>query len=220
MTDPAPGARGETSTQELTRAQSALVRRVAESRATVPDLTLEAEVDAGGPAEQEQLPLDRVIRAVASALRTHPRANGAYRDGGWELHGRVNVGVAVERDAAFLVPTIFDADGLTVEAIAAARADLTGRVAEGTIVSPELAGGTFTVWDAGPGGAARLTPVLVPGQAAALGVGALRPAPVVRDERVEAGHLLSLTLVCDHRILFGEAAAAFLGDVVRGLSVS
>lgn len=220
MTDPAAGARGETRTQELTRAQAALVRRVAESRATVPDLTLGADVDAGPLLDGEPAVLDRVIHAAARALRSHPRANGSYRDGGWEEHGRVNVGVAVERDDTFVVPTIFDADTLAVEAIAAARADLAGRAADGSLASPELAGGTFTVWDTGPEGAARLTPVLVPGQAGALGVGAPRPAAVVRDGRVEAGHLLSLTLVCDHRILFGRAANAFLADLVLGLSIS
>jgi pyruvate dehydrogenase E2 component (dihydrolipoamide acetyltransferase) len=220
MTDPATGARGETRAQELTRPQAALVRRVAESRATVPDLTLEADVDAGDLLGGEEPLLDLVIHAAGQALRAHPQANGSYRDGGWEQHGRVNVGVAVERDATFVVPTIFDADTLAVEAVAAARADLAGRAADGSLTSPELAGGTFTVWDAGPGGAARLTPVLVPGQAGALGVGAPRPAAVVRAGRVEAGHLLTLTLVCDHRILFGHTAAAFLADLVRGLSVA
>ena len=53
---------------------------------------------------------DMVVKACALALREHPRANGAYRDGRFELYSRVNVGVAVAAQDALVVPTVFDAD--------------------------------------------------------------------------------------------------------------
>ena len=53
---------------------------------------------------------DMVVKACALALREFPRANGAYRDGRFELYSRVNVGVAVAAQDALVVPTVFDAD--------------------------------------------------------------------------------------------------------------
>ena len=51
-----------------------------------------------------------VVKACAIALRRFPRANGAYKDGRFELYSRVNVGIAVAAQDALVVPTVFDAD--------------------------------------------------------------------------------------------------------------
>ena len=65
---------------------------------------------------------DMVVKAAATALREHPRVNGAYRDGKFELYGDVNVGVAVAAQDALVVPTIFDADQKSLGADRARRA--------------------------------------------------------------------------------------------------
>ena len=91
---------------ELTRTQRTIARRMAESKATIPDFALQAEIDmeecVALRAELKRLSTqgaptynDMVVKACALALREHPRANGSYRDGRLELHARVNVGVAV-----------------------------------------------------------------------------------------------------------------------------
>ncbi len=79
-----------------------------------------------------------VVKASALALREHPRANASYRDGAFELHSRVNVGVAVASEDALVVPTVFDADTKSLGEIARETRALAERVREGTVTPPEL----------------------------------------------------------------------------------
>ncbi len=223
----AGSAKGEVTPVELTKTQQVIARRMAESKATVPDFTLTTEVDASSLVELRaqlkalggEAPVpsfnDMVVKACALALRAHPRANGAYRDGRFELFSRVNVGVAVAAEDALVVPTVFDADRKSLGEIAREARALAERVRAGSITPPELAGGTFTVSNLGMFGITQFTAVINPPQAAILAVGALREAAVVRDGALAAGHLMSLTLSCDHRILYGAPAAEFLA-AVRG----
>ena len=88
-------------------------------------------------------------RPVRSRCGSIPRANGAYRDGRFELYSRVNVGVAVAAQDALVVPTVFDADRKGLRQIAADARALAGKVRDGSITPPELSGGTFTVSNLG-----------------------------------------------------------------------
>ena len=81
----------------------------------------------------------------------------------------------------------------------------------GAVTPPELSSGTFTVSNLGMYGIKRFTAVINPPQAAILAVGALVERPVVRDGAVVPGHVMPVTLACDHRILYGAEAAEFLG---------
>jgi pyruvate dehydrogenase E2 component (dihydrolipoamide acetyltransferase) len=214
---------------ELTRLQAIVARRMTESRATVPDFSVEVDVDADGLVElqadlRERLPdgprpsyNDFVIKACALALRSHPRVNGAYRDGHIELHDRVNVGLAVAAEGALLVPVVADADIKSVGAIATETRRLVERARTGALTPPDVGGGTFTVSNLGMFGVARFTAVVNPPQAAILAVGALAQRPVVRDGDVRPGHVMTLTLCVDHRVLFGVDAAAFLAEVRASL---
>src|SRR4051794_2187323 len=96
----APTAKGEVTTMEPTRAQRSLARRVAEAKATIPDVTLQAEAAVGATDALEA----RVIKACGAALRDVPRANASYRDAAFELYSRVNVGFTVWGDDAPVVP--------------------------------------------------------------------------------------------------------------------
>ena len=125
-----------------------------------------------------------MIKAAALALRDFPRANGAYRDGQFELYSRVNVGVAVAGQDALVVPTVFDADKKSLGTIAAEARRLAERVREGKITPPELSAGTFTISNLGMYGIRRFVAVINPPQAAILAVGELSPRPVVRDGEV------------------------------------
>jgi pyruvate dehydrogenase E2 component (dihydrolipoamide acetyltransferase) len=158
-----------------------------------------------------------VVKASALALREHPRVNGSYRDGRFELHGRVNVGIAVAADEALLVPTVFDADVKSLGAIAAETRALAEQCRAGSITPPQLGGGTFTVSNLGMFGVTAFTAIVNQPQAAILAVGALRRRPVVRDDAIVARHTLHLRLSCDHRILYGADAARFLARVCAHL---
>ncbi len=205
--------------EELSRGGRTVARRVAEAKATVPEHTLSVEVDMeacaalrargeGGPPTPTYE--DMVVRGCALALREHPRANGAHRDGHLEAYGRVNVGLAIHGPGALTVPTVFDADQRSLAEIAATTRGLAERVARGTITSSELGGATFTVSSLD---VRAFTAILTPPQAGVLACGAVEPRAVVHEGEVAARRRMDLTLTCDHRILFGADAAAFLGRV-------
>jgi len=50
-------------------------------------------------------------------------------------------------------------------------------------------------------------------QAAILAVGAIEPRAVVRDGELVARHTMTVTLTCEHRILYGADAAQFLARI-------
>jgi pyruvate dehydrogenase E2 component (dihydrolipoamide acetyltransferase) len=220
----ATSARGRTTVEQPTRLQQTVARRMAESKATVPEFVLFADVEMSActrmrtqlKALQDPAPSynDLIVKAVALALREHPRANGSYRDGRFDLHGRVNVGVAVAADDALVVPTLFDADRASLGEIARETRRLAAAVRDGAITPAELAGGTFTVSNLGMFGVSAFTAIVNPPQAAILSVGAIERRPVVADDgAIVAGEPLRLGLNCDHRILYGADAARFLARV-------
>ena len=200
-------ARGTVERVEPTKAQRAVARRMAESKATAPHLYLDAEVRTHADAPE------RVIHAVALALSEFPRLNGAYRDGTFETYSRINVGIALEGGDSMVVPTIFDADRKSAAEIAAELRQLTARAAAGALTSPELAGGTFTVATAAVGSIRALAAVLNQGQAAALAIGPVTQRALVRDGTVVAGPALTATLSCDGRMIGVEEGARFLDRV-------
>jgi pyruvate dehydrogenase E2 component (dihydrolipoamide acetyltransferase) len=220
----AVSAKGEATVHRLNRLQQTVARRMAESRATVPDFELRCEVEMSSVVElRERLreiadPApsynDFILKAVALALREFPRVNGAYRDGAVETYNRINLGIAVAAEDALVVPTIFDADRMSLGEIARTARELAARVREGSISPAELAGGTFTVSNLGMYGIDSFSAVINPPQAAILAVGSLKPRPVVLEEgELAARPTVNLSLACDHRVLYGADGARFLHRV-------
>ncbi len=211
---------------ELSRLQRTVSRRMAESKATAPDFALEVEVDmtlcielrsrlketAGDGAVPSYN--DMIVKAAALAAREHPKVNGAYRDGAFELYPEVNVGVAVAAQDALVVPVVRGADQKSLGEIARNARALIEKVREGSITPPELSGGTITVSNLGMYGIDRFTAIINPPQASILSVGALKKKPAVDEKgRVVARDLMTITMACDHRILYGADGAEFLSRV-------
>ena len=199
---------------------------MSESKATAPHFYLEAEIDmsraveararlkaAAGEGEVVPSFNDMVVKACALALTEFPRANGAYRDGRFELYSRVNVGVAVAARDALVVPTVFDADRKGLRQIATDSRALAERVRSGAITPPELSGGTFTVSNLGMFGIDSFSAVINAPQAGILAVGAIVERPAVRDGEIVPAQLMNVTLACDHRILYGADGARFLARI-------
>jgi pyruvate dehydrogenase E2 component (dihydrolipoamide acetyltransferase) len=219
----APSGKGGVEVVEPNRLQAVIARRMAEAKATVPHFQVQTDVVMDAAVSfREQLKgggtgvpslNDLIVKAAALALREHPLANGAYRDGHFELHSRVNVGIAVAADHALVVPTIFDADQKSLGTIAAESRRLAERVRGGEVTPAELSGATFTVSNLGMYGMTAITPVINPPQAAILGVGALREVLARVDGDIIDRRLMTLTLSCDHRILYGADAAVFLSTI-------
>ena len=235
-------AKGETTIVELTRTQQTIARRMAESKATIPDFSLQMEIDMEACValraelkrlSPEEAPTynDMIVKACALALREHPRANGSYRDGKLQLHSRVNVGIAVASEDALVVPTVFDAEFKSLGEIARETRALAERVRAGTVTPPELSGGTFTVsatWGCTACGASPRSSI--PHKPRSCAVGSLARRAVVHAGGADAGrrvddpqrgesaeivarHTLTVTLVCDHRVLYGADAARFLARI-------
>jgi len=219
------GAKGEVEYHELTRLQQTVTRRMAESKATAPDFSISLDVDmTDAIALRQRLKdvteaapsfNDMVVKASAMALKEYPRVNGAYRDGKFELYSNVNVGVAVAAQDTLVVPTIFEADSKSLGQIARDARGLIRKVRDRKITPPEVSGGTFTVSNLGMYGIREFTAIINPPQAALLTVGALekRPAVDADSSRMVARDQMTLTLVCDHRILYGADGAQFLARV-------
>jgi pyruvate dehydrogenase E2 component (dihydrolipoyllysine-residue acetyltransferase) len=219
-------AKGSAEVQELTKAQQVVARRMAESKATAPHFYLETEIDMSrcveargrikaAAKEGEVVPSfnDMVVKAAGIALREFPRANGAYKDGRFELYSRVNVGIAVAAQDSLVVPTVFDADKKGLREIAAESRALAERVRDGSVTPPELSGGTFTVSNLGMYGITNFAAVINQPQAGILAVGAITEKPVVRGGEISTAHLMGVNLACDHRILYGADGAEFLARI-------
>jgi pyruvate dehydrogenase E2 component (dihydrolipoamide acetyltransferase) len=207
---------------ELTPTQRTIAQRMTESRAQIPEFTLEAEIDMEAAAEardelrtlgREPLPSfnDLVVKATALALRRHPALNSSWADGRIRRHQHVNLGIAVATDDALYVPTLPDADALPIFELAALARDRIEKVLGGSIGPEELRDGTFTVSNLGMFGIRRFHAVINPPQAAILAVGEVSRRPVVGDDgAIVARHRMDVALSCDHRVVYGAQAAQFL----------
>jgi pyruvate dehydrogenase E2 component (dihydrolipoamide acetyltransferase) len=216
--------RGEVRVVELTATQATIARRMQQSVSEIPSFTVSADADVsevvalrrGAREETSQAPSlnDFVVKAAALTLRELPRFNASYVDGTVEEYARVNVGVAVATDDALLVPVIADADRRTLGELAAETRRLADGARRRSLRPEDLHGGTFTVSNLGMFGVRSFTAIVDPPQTAILAVGG------VRREPVEAGaggvvfrDVLTLTLSCDHRVVYGADGARFLSRV-------
>ena len=219
-------AKGETSSVKLTRLQQTIARRMSEAKATAPHFYLSTEIDMSAcvearagikasAAEGSVIPSfnDMIVKACAIALTEFPNANGSYRDGQIEHHSRVNIGVAVAATEALVVPVVTDSDQKGLVEIATMTRELAGKVRDGSITPPELSGGTFSVSNLGMYGVSHFDAVINTPQAAILAVGAIEDRPVVRNGEIVAVKMMSVTLSCDHRILYGAEGAEFLARI-------
>ena len=213
--------------QKLSRTQRVIARRMAHSRGTVPEFTLEVDVDMSAVLQMrselkalaDPAPSlnDIIVKACAIALRRYPRANGSFAEEGFVLHPRVNVAIAVAAEDSLVAPVVFDADLKTLGAIAQETRRLIERVRAGEVAPSELDGGTFTVSNLGMFGIDRFEGIINAPQSAILCVGAVRECVVPVDHQPVIRPRASMTLACDHRILYGADAAQFLSEVRRFL---
>ena len=187
-------ARGSVERQELSKAQRAAARKVAESKATIPHLYVQGSLELG----QDRELVGAIVAAIGSALRQAPRLNGAYRDGAFETYSRVNVGVVADGADGLVVPTIFDADEKDEGQIAAEWDALARKAADGSITAREVAGGTFTVAIGSGYEGCTFLPVINAGQSANLGIGSALDGSAFA------------TVAADARMITGPEAARFL----------
>jgi pyruvate dehydrogenase E2 component (dihydrolipoamide acetyltransferase) len=221
-TEPAPvSGKGEVSVHEATPTQATIARRMVESVTTIPVFTVSADADvsqivaarreARDRGEEAPTVNDFVVKAAATTLREFPRFNASYVDGKVECYSRVNVGIAVATDDALLVPVIRDADRKSLAELAEETRTLADGARRRTLRPEDFHDGTFTVSNLGMFGVRAFTAIIDPPQVAILAVGVARRAPVEEGpDRVAFRDLLTVTLSCDHRVVYGADGAQFL----------
>ena len=219
---PPAAGRGASERLPLTSTQRVIAQSMAETIATVPHFRLAMEVDFGEvlrlrkrlrAAVGDAAPTvnDIVVALTARALREHPEINCAYAGDAVERYARINVGIAVARPGALLVPVVRDADRRSLGEIARESAALIERVRTSSSTPADLADGTFTVSNLGMYGISAFDSIINAPEAAILSVGAAQPRALVgEDGAVSSRPFATLTLACDHRAVYGADGAAFL----------
>ena len=213
--------KGDVSVLEPTPTQSTIARRMTESATTIPVFTVSADVDVSQLVASrrevrdagEDVPSvnDFVVKAAAGALHEFPRFNASYVDGRVECYSRVNVGIAVATDDALLVPVVLDADRKSLAEIAVETRRLADAARRRALTPADYRDGTFTVSNLGMFGVRSFTAIIDPPQVAILAVGSARRAPVEEGPgRVAFRDLMTVTLSCDHRVVYGADGAQFL----------
>ena len=225
----APGAAGETI--PLRGMRGRVAERMFQSWNTIPRVTEVMLVDMSATVSFRQAMLaqweqqygvrislnDLITKAVATALRRHPRLNATLVNQEVHLHENVNVGVAVNLDEGLIVPVIADADRKDLGQIARESRELAekARAVPMRLSPDEVSNGTFTITNLGTTGIELFTPIINPPQIAILGVGMVQRRPVVVGDALAIRPSVYLCLVFDHRAVDGVPAANFLQELQR-----
>ena len=181
-------------------------------------VSLRIRLNAGRAAGDRYSYTHLLVKLLAQALRGHPEMNCALIEGELHEYEAINLGVALSlADGNLLVPVVKEADRKTLSEVARELRDLEARGAAGRLAVADVSGGTFTLTNAGMVPGARwTTPIVFVPQCAILGTGAVRRAPVVRNERIEPAWVMPTSLTFDHRAVNGVPASRFV-DTVHGL---
>lgn len=175
-------------------------------------------------ADTKLSPLLLTAKAVCLAIRRTPELNSSWDEAEQEVvyHGAVNLGIAVATPRGLLVPNVKSADRLDVRGLATALNGLVSTARDGHTQPADFSGGTFTITNVGVFGIDAGTPILNPGEAGILALGAFSRRPWVvgtgADERIEPRWVTTLALAFDHRLVDGAQGSVFLADVARIMS--
>jgi pyruvate dehydrogenase E2 component (dihydrolipoamide acetyltransferase) len=160
---------------------------------------------------------DIILYTVSRVVKNHTMCNAHYFDDKMVFFNNVNLGVAVDTPRGLMVPTIVNADELSIGEIAAQAKAKSAACQQGTISPDELKDGTITVTNLGSLGIESFTPVINPPQTCILGVNCLTTAFKLVDGQPVAYSSMSLSLTADHRAIDGAPAARFLKDLKNAL---
>jgi pyruvate dehydrogenase E2 component (dihydrolipoamide acetyltransferase) len=159
-----------------------------------------------------------VSKALCIAVRRTPEVNAHWeyrQDGSAEIfeHAAVNLGIAAATPRGLLVPNIAGADRLGLAALADAIGDLVATARAGRTAPAQLTGGTITITNVGVFGIDAGTPIINPGEAAILAMGAVRKQPWEYRGEIALRQVMTLSLSFDHRMVDGEQGSRFLADI-------
>jgi pyruvate dehydrogenase E2 component (dihydrolipoamide acetyltransferase) len=180
-------------------------------------LAAREEINATAPKDKEKKPLyklsvnDFVIKAMAIALQRIPNCNVSWTEAGMLKHHHSDIGVAVAMPGGLITPIIRNAETKSLSTISAEMKDFAARARARKLKPEEYQGGTTAISNLGMYGIKDFTAVINPPHATILAVGTSEERAVVRGGKIEAAHIMSVTLSCDHRAVDGALGAELIG---------
>ncbi len=180
-------------------------------------LAAREEINAAAPKDKEKKPLyklsvnDFVIKAMAIALQRIPDCNVSWTESGMLKHKHSDIGVAVAMPGGLITPIIRKAETKSLSTISGEMKDFAARARARKLKPEEYQGGTTAVSNLGMYGIKDFTAVINPPHATILAVGTSEERAVVRNGKIEAAHIMSVTLSCDHRAVDGALGAELIG---------
>ena len=214
-----------------------IAQKMAESKRNIPHFTyveeidmtelerLRAELNSPGPDGNERahrltlLPL--LIAAICRCLPRFPQMNAHYYDDSQVVRrfGQVHMGIAAQTDAGLMVPVIREAETLSLDQLAAKLAQRADEARRGTIARDDLRGSTITVTSLGKLGGIAATPILNRPEVCIIGPNKIVTRPVWQDGAFVPRQMMNLSISCDHRVIDGYDAAAFVQELKRRLEM-
>lgn len=211
----------ESYTEEtISQMRKTIARRLAESKFSAPHfyLTMEIHMDEAVRAREAinaVAPVkvsfnDIVIRAVAGALKRHPKVNSSWLGDRIRYNNHVHIGVAVAVEDGLLVPVVRFADQKSLSQISSEVKTFAQKAKDKKLQPSDWEGNTFTISNLGMFGIDEFTAIINPPDSCILAIGGISDVPVVKNGQVVPGKVMKVTLSCDHRVVDGASGAAFL----------
>ncbi len=213
--------------ESVSQMRKTIARRLAESKFSAPHFYLTIDIDmdkvwnerkAINESTGQKVSFnDFVIRAAAAALRRNPKVNSSWLGDKIRYNEHIHIGVAVAVDDGLLVPVVKFADQKGLVQISEEVRIFAQKAKDKKLQPADWEGNTFTISNLGMFGIEAFTAIINPPDACILAVGSIRDEAVVKNEVVQAGKRMKVTLSCDHRVVDGATGSAFLQDFKANL---
>lgn len=204
----------------VSQMRKTIAKRLAESKFTAPHfyLTKEIKMDAALAARKRMNEYaenkisinDLIVKAAAVALKKHPNINSSWLGDKIRRNHHVHIGVAVAIDDGLLVPVVRFADSKSLSQIGSEVRDLAGKAKNKELQPKDWEGNTFTISNLGAFGIDEFTAIVNPPDACILAIGSSKETIIVENGEMRPGHVMKVTLSCDHRAVDGVTGANFL----------
>jgi len=204
----------------VSQMRKTIAKRLAESKFTAPhfyltmeinmDKTLEARKQINEYAETKVSVNDMIVKAAAVALHKHPKVNSSWLGDKIRFNHHIHIGVAMAVDEGLLVPVVKFANQKSLSAISSEVKEFSEKAKNKKLQPADWEGNTFTISNLGMFGIEEFTAIINPPDACILAVGGVKETVIVKNGAISTGHVMKVTLSCDHRVVDGVVGSLFL----------
>ena len=224
-----PVAKAEDQIIELSSLRKIIASRLLTSKQTIPHFYLHVEADAAplmslrkqindqaaNTTGNKYSVNDFIMKALINATMAVPAINASFAGDHIVRFGSVGLSVAIAIEDGLVTPVVKNAETKSLLQISREVKDFAVRAKDRKLRPDEFDGGTITISNLGAWGIESFDAIVNPPQAAILSVGAVIEKPVVKNGQIVVGQRVNLGLSCDHRVVDGAVAAAFLSEVKK-----